>query len=184
MKQATIRISISGFALLAVLAAGPATAKAVAEDRDPGALCDRLAATNDGSASAPPVRLRDMKANAAAQACQAAVAAPGTRPRHHLQLARALIKLGRPEAARAHLVTAAGHANAAALYILGQLHHTGLGVAQDKSRAFRLYRRALRQGYLEAAYGLIRLLEDPKSAHFDPVEAEAARLLLMGGGRL
>ncbi len=162
-----------------------------AEAREAGAghgaalRCDRLAASNDGSAEAPPVRLAEMDAPAALRACRSALASADAAPRHHLQIARALIKLGRHGEARAHLVTAAAQDNAAALYVLGQLHHTGRGVPEtDKARAFALYRAALEKGYREAALGLLILYEDPASPHYDPLRAEATRLLLAPPGAL
>ncbi|GMG81419.1 hypothetical protein LNKW23_06320 [Paralimibaculum aggregatum] len=170
--------------LAAILAAGPAAALPAGQDSDPGASCDRLAATNDGSAPVPPVKLAELNAPAAASACRAAIRSSGARPRHHLQLARALLKLGQYDEARAHLVTAAARGNAAAYYILGQLHHTGTGVDRDTARAHALYLRALEAGYREAAFGLLALYRDPGSGLYDPEEAEAARLYLYRAGIL
>ncbi len=184
MTQPLLPITLIAGLLASALAPAEARARPLGLDPDPGALCDRLAATNDGTAKVPPVKLKEMNAPAAEAACRAAIEAPGRAPRHHLQLARALLKLGEIDRARGHLTTAAAGGNAAALYILGQLHHTGTGVDQDKGRAYELYRKALRQGYREAAIGLLVLFEDPGSPHFDPVGAEAARMILMKDGRL
>ncbi len=167
---------------MATASATGASAAPTAVETAAGASCDRLAAYNDGTADAPPVRLSDMNAAAAASACRAAIESPGSAPRHHLQLARALIKLGRMEEARGQLTAAIERNHASAFYVLGQLHHAGRGVAEDKDMAYRLYRKALSGGYREAALGLMMLFEDPASGYFDPVRAEAARRIFEGRG--
>lgn len=169
--------------LAAALAASGAAAAPTGGDSAAGASCDRLAAFNDGTADAPPVRLAEMNAEAAASACRAALGGAAPAPRHHLQLARALIKLGRVDEARRQLARAMERDHASAYYVLGQLHHAGHGVAEDKDRAYALYRKALSGGYREAALGLLMLFEDPESGYFDPVRAEAARRIFEGRGR-
>ena len=162
------------------MAAAPATAAPSGTDAAAGASCDRLAAYNDGTAAAPPVRLSEMNAEAAASACRAALDGAAPAPRHHLQLARALIKLGQLDEARRQLVIAIELDHPSAYYVLGQLHHAGHGVAEDKDEAYRLYRKALSGGCREAALGLVMLFEDPESGYFDPVRAEAARHIFEG----
>jgi TPR repeat protein len=161
-----------------VLLAAPAAAAPAATDAAAAESCDRLAAFDDGSAGAPPVPFREIEARPALSACRAAVTGSAPAPRHHLQLARALLRLDRPAEALRHLRIAAKSAHAPAWFVLGQLYHSGTGVAEDKDRAFRLYRRSLEGGYAGAAVGLILLHEDPASGHYDPARARAARRVL------
>lgn len=169
-----------GSVVLALCAAAGAVAAPAPGDAAAGASCDRLAAFNDGRAPTAPVKLRDIDAPAAISACGAAADRPGAAPRHHFQLARALLKADRPAEARAAIeeaIARAGH-YPAATYVLGQLYHTGTGVAADTDRAHALYNRAYAAGYTDAAVGLIMLYEDPASGHYDPEAAASTRLIL------
>lgn len=170
--------------LLVTALAAPAGAAPAGADTAAGRSCDRLAAFNDGRAETPPVPLRALDAPAAVSACRAALAGPGARPRFHLQLARALLKQRRLAEARRHLSVAVMQEVPAAAFVLGQLHHTGTGVARDEDRAMTLYRRSLKAGYLPAAFGMLMLYEDPASRHYDPETAEETRLLLTVNGLL
>jgi len=166
--------------VIAVLACGAAPASQGVGDRAAGQSCDRLAAFNDGRAPMPAVRLHNLDANAAISACSAALDTAEARPRHHLQLARALIKADRASDARRHLEAAIAWEGAypAASFVLAQLFHTGRGVDANTERAYTLYSRAYEGGYADAAIGLLMLYEDPASGYFDPDAARSARLLL------
>jgi len=171
---------VLGLSLAVGAGANTAIAAATGADASAGPSCDRLAAFNDGRAPSAPVKLSQMDGPAALSACRAAAAAKDAPPRHHFQLARALIKTGRPEAARKALERAIleGGDYPAAAFVLGQLFHTGTGVTENPDRAHELYSEAYAGGYTTAVIGLLMLYEDPASGYFDPQAAASARLLL------
>jgi len=179
MKQMIVPLALSAGLCEAVAGAAPALS-----DADASESCDRLAAFNDGRAATAPVPFSVLDAEAAISACRAAIAGPEARPRHHLQLARGLLKADRPDEARAALTIATLQEVAAAYFVLGQLYHTGTGVGVDKDRAMALYMRAFTGGYRAAAFGMLALYEDPDSRHYDPETAEATRMMLLVNGLL
>lgn len=166
--------------VLAVLAisvafASDAAARDVAEDFSAGERCDRLAAFDGGVSNATPVPLSELDAAATVSACGAAAKDRLGSTRYLVQLARGFLKARQPHIAAYHLSVAAHAGDAAAMFILGQMHHSGLGVGLDHVRAKDLYTQALARGYERAAVGLVILLERAGGPVHDPETALALR---------
>lgn len=174
-----------GIALAAVAASGTASAVSVADDHFAGARCDRLASFDWGSGAGTPVPLAKLDAAAVIGACGLAVEEYGAPSRYRLQLARGHLKAGNLSRAALELGIASDMGNAAAMFILAQMHHSGRGVHRDLGLARELYSKALENGYSRAAVGLVILLESEEGGLHDPGAAiELRRAHGLEGQRL
>ena len=124
--------------------------------------CDRLAAHgSDPDAVAPGVSQGDMDFAAAAQACEAAVAADPGNPRLRYQLARVHVYSGNADKAIEHWPVALAAEYPQALFVRGyMLVPGGGGGAKDACEAEKLLRRAAEYGRLAAQTGYARYALD------------------------
>jgi TPR repeat protein len=148
VKQRSVLVLVA-IAVLAVAAPG------VAQEADPGAVCDRLTADPaDAMATGDRVALAAIDFAAAVPACEAAVAGAPGNPTYVHQLGRAFLAAGNHAAALERFMAAADAGYAAAAVAAGAMLHEGTGVQADIGEAVRLFRLALDAGNPDAALEL------------------------------
>ena len=138
--------------------------------------CDRLASHGDDPWSvAPGVSQASMDFEAAAAACEEAVAADPDNPRLRYQLARVYGYSGQGEKAYPHREAAIAADYPQALFVNGYLHFLGINKApKDVCRAGELMRRAAMYGRMAGQIGFTRYALDGEfdgcEVPMDPVE--------------
>ena len=124
--------------------------------------CDRLASHGEDPFSvAPGVSQVEMDFEAAAAACEEAVAADPENPRLRYQLARVYGYSGQGEKAYPHREAAIAADYPQALFVNGYLHFLGINKApKDVCRAGALMRRSAQYGRLAGQIGFTRYALD------------------------
>ncbi|MCY4255445.1 MAG: hypothetical protein OXE51_04905 [Gammaproteobacteria bacterium] len=133
--------------------------------------CDRLASHGDDPwAVAPGVSQADMDFEAAAAACEQAVAADPENPRLRYQLARVYGYSGQGGKAYPHREAAIAADYPQALFVNGYLHFLGINKAKkDICRAGSLFRRSAQYGRLAGQVGFTRYALDGAFADCDVI---------------
>lgn len=135
--------------------------------------CDRLTAIeiDPGRVTGVvPVAWKDLDAGKAISACQQALAAYPEHPRLLVQLARAYQRAYRQSEAYAATLKSANHGYAYAVYSMGYLHETSIGVPQDYKAAESWYRKAAPMG-IPHAWNRIGILYADK---YQPADTDKA----------
>ncbi len=162
----TVRRLWAGAAIIGLLAAPVVMAG------DPGADCDRLAASpNDPAFARSGVAHLDIDPAAAREACTRARDASPNTARFAFQLGRAEDRLGNYDAARRLYEEAAAKGYRLADVALAILHEDGLGVDVDTERARALYESAAAAGIGVALNNIGSMYEDGRGYPADREQA-------------